>query len=163
MYAILVMVFILSVYCINVISCTCGVIHGIASFDGRAIVWKNRDISGINQKIFFKTGPAYQYLAVGGTDTRMGLNTKGLAIGHSIVEDLRVSFINNVKNHDYILGNLCSLSQCTTVLGQQARGIAKYYDGTPSMTAPIVDGFGNAIYLEVGDKFNVVNENGDSV
>jgi hypothetical protein len=87
----------------------------------------------------------------------MGLNTKGLAMGHSIVEDLRVSFINNVKNHDYILGNLCSLSQCTTVLGQQARGLAKYYDGTPSMTVPIVDGFGNAIYVEVRPK-SMVND-----
>ncbi|MEA3288214.1 MAG: T9SS type A sorting domain-containing protein [Candidatus Marinimicrobia bacterium] len=76
--------------------CTIGVAAGIATPDGRPMIWKNRDTEATasNASVFWSTGDPneFEYLAViSGGNTNLiyqGVNSQGFAIVNSLIDDL---------------------------------------------------------------------------
>jgi len=71
--------------------CTVGAATGRATSDGRPMIWKTRDASGLNNEVVWVTSSAIPYLAVvdaGGSSAWMGLNERGFAILNSASSDL---------------------------------------------------------------------------
>jgi hypothetical protein len=67
--------------------CTVGIVAGLATVDGRPLLWKNRDSDQRNNAIAFFKGPRYDFIGIinAGDTTQvwMGLNTAGFAIINS--------------------------------------------------------------------------------
>jgi len=67
--------------------CTVGVASGIATLDGRPLLWKNRDSNNRDNEVAFFQGPRYDFIGIiNAGDTSqvwMGLNTAGFAIMNS--------------------------------------------------------------------------------
>ncbi len=67
--------------------CTVAVASGIATVDGRPLLWKNRDSNHRDNEVAFFQGPRYDFIGVinAGDTTQvwMGLNTAGFAIINS--------------------------------------------------------------------------------
>ncbi len=67
--------------------CTVGVASGIATVDGRPLLWKNRDSDHRDNEVAFFQGPRYDFIGIiNAGDTSqvwMGLNTAGFAIINS--------------------------------------------------------------------------------
>lgn len=149
--------------------CTCGVVAGKASFDGRPFSWKNRDWNFKHQGVCFESGGKYKFIGLGdnGTSTMMGLNTEGLALGNSTVSDLNVSGGNNKGVMDWLLENCSTVDECRTAFDEATRGVANHYNngtsGHPSFTLPIIGKEGKAIYVEVGSRTKVRDENNSLV
>jgi hypothetical protein len=149
--------------------CTCGVVAGKASFDGRPFSWKNRDWDFQYQGVCFESDGKYKFVGLGdnGTSTMMGLNTEGLALGNSTVSDLNVSGGNNKGVMDWLLENCATVDECRTAFDEATRGVADHYNngtsGHPSFTLPIIGKEGKAIYVEVGSQTKVRDENDDLV
>ena len=74
--------------------CTLALVSAKAAKDGRALMWKNRDTSSLDNKLMLLSGPKYAFTAVvDATDVRGdevwgGLNTAGFAIMNSQSDDL---------------------------------------------------------------------------
>ena len=149
--------------------CTCGVVAGKASFDGRPFSWKNRDWDFQHQGVCFESGGTYKFIGLGdnGTSTMMGLNSEGLALGNSTVSDLSVSSGDNKGVMDWLLENCSTVDECRTAFDEATRGVADHYNngtsGHPSFTLPIIGREGKAIYVEVGSQTKVQDENNDLV
>ena len=150
-------------------NCTCGVVAGKVSFDGRPFSWKNRDWDFAYQGVCYESDGTYKFIGLGdnGTSTMMGLNTEGLALGNSTVSDLNVSGGNNKGVMDWLLENCATVDECRTAFDEATKGIADHYNngtsGHPSFTLPIIGKEGKAIYVEVGSQNNVTDEDGNSV
>ena len=150
-------------------NCTCGVVAGKVSFDGRPFSWKNRDWDFQYQGVCYESDGTYKFIGLGdnGTSTMMGLNTEGLALGNSTVSDLNVSGGNNKGVMDWLLENCTTVDECRTAFDEATKGIADHYNngtsGHPSFTLPIIGKEGKAIYVEVGSQNKVTDEDGNSV
>ncbi len=74
--------------------CTTAVVSGLATKDGRPILWKNRDTDTLSNKVIFVNEKPYSYLAlVNASETSgrivwAGLNSEGFAIMNSVAYNL---------------------------------------------------------------------------
>ncbi|GEM_PF-561962 len=75
--------------------CTIGVATGMATKDGRPMVWKTRDSSPRKNALYYNTTSRYRFIAVidGGSPSSswMSVNEKGFAIVNSTSEDLKTT------------------------------------------------------------------------
>jgi len=95
-YAIIMLIIIFSVdsVIINAEECTTAVVSGLASADGKPILWKNRDSDFQSNKVIYVKEQPYSYLALinnedtSGRQTWIGLNSQGFAIMNSVAYNL---------------------------------------------------------------------------
>jgi hypothetical protein len=75
----------------TVLACTIGVARGDVTADGRPLLWKNRDVSGI-QCVMYDEGYAYSFIGictVGDSLPWMGVNDAGFAILNALSSTCR--------------------------------------------------------------------------
>ena len=113
--------FILLVIAANDISaCTVAVISGKYTRDGRPLLWKNRDIWAVNNKIMYFDGDDYSYMGlVNSVDTTgkslwIGMNDQGFAIMNSNSYNLN---LGDTAEHSGLEGRVIkyALATCATV------------------------------------------------
>ncbi len=74
--------------------CTTAVVSGLATKDGKPILWKNRDTDTLSNKVIFVDEKPYSYLAlvnaseISGRIVWAGLNSEGFAIMNSVAYNL---------------------------------------------------------------------------
>ena len=74
--------------------CTTAVISGLATTDGRPIIWKNRDSDFLSNKVIYVKEQPYSYLGLinsedtSGRQVWVGLNSQGFAIMNSVAYNL---------------------------------------------------------------------------
>ncbi|UCF50677.1 MAG: PKD domain-containing protein [Thermoplasmatales archaeon] len=81
--------------------CAGAIATGSVVKDGRSIFWKNRHMSGEDNKPFFYQGASYKYYGIGQAtgNCLMGINEKGLAVGNFAVD-------GPIENWEYISDGL---------------------------------------------------------
>ncbi len=130
------------------ITCTIAVIHGSATFDGRPILWKNRDIISVEQEIRYFNETPYQFMALvsrGETDRAWaGINKAGFGIVNS--NSYNLPDTNNFGVDDGIVMWL-ALKSCENVddfafLLESVRLINSY-------NFMVIDTYGNCALFEV--------------
>ncbi len=79
---------------LTIFPCTVAVVSGKATPDGRPLMWKNRDTSGLDNKIIYFKGAKYAFIGlIAARDKKAenvwaGINTEGFAIMNSASGDL---------------------------------------------------------------------------
>lgn len=97
-------------------ACTIGIVTASASNDGKARIFKSRDIPSLNVA-HRRTNYPINYIGVGNTTSIfMGVNEKGFAIVNSLSEDLRPRTWDNSYTLEYALGHCQTLQQFEALL-----------------------------------------------
>jgi hypothetical protein len=101
-------------------SCAGGIATGNVVKNGRSIFWKNRHMTGENNKPYFYQGPVYKYFGIGETGgTFMGMNEAGLAVGNFAIDEILDNW-NYISDGtygqtsqimNYLLGNFATVSE----------------------------------------------------
>ena len=132
-------------------ACTVGTASGLATVDGRPIMWKVRDASG-RQQLIYVSGSPYNYLGVCniGGSVYLGLNEAGVGTGNATVAGGA-----NSAPQTYILENCSSMLQIRNYLLTVTDAGGNF---------PFIDGEGNASVFEIDHsswfaEYDAVNPN----
>ena len=134
--------------------CTIGVASGIATQDGRPMVWKTRDyIQELDNLVRYNNSMDHSFIysvGAGSTSARMGVNEHGLAIVNSTSSDLPDGSDSGLLNGGLIkegLGTCLTIEEFqdlldeTNIIGRRTNG-----------NFAIIDSTGAAALFEVGEK-----------
>ena len=135
-------------------SCTVAVVSGSATTDSRPLLWKNRDISPLNQEVrYFSDGSHGGYIAIvttgsGETTTAyVGVNDEGFAIMNSDAPDLNTG---SPQNDGPFMKQ--SLMECGSVTDFEALLIATSGNrGHIWSNFGVIDRSGDAAIFETND------------
>ena len=132
-------------------ACTVGTASGLATVDGRPIMWKVRDAIG-RQQLIYVSGSPYDYLGVCniGGSVYLGLNEAGVGTGNATVAGGA-----NSAAQTYILENCSSMLQIRNYLLTVTDAGANF---------PFIDAEGNASVFEIDHglwfaEYDAVNPN----
>ncbi len=132
-------------------SCTVAVISGKATFDGRPLLWKNRDASAVDNKIVYLKGPKYEFIGlINATDKEAssvwaGINSEGFAIINAASSDLADDEKGGAENGRFMrraLGECASVADFEKLL-QETKG-----QRSVAANFGIIDAFGQASFFE---------------
>jgi len=129
----------------TVLACTIGVARGDVTADGRPLLWKNRDVSGI-QCVMYDEGYAYSFIGictVGDSLPWMGVNDAGFAILNALSSDL--PRIGNGETMRLAL-RTCATRQDFEALLDSTNAIGRETHSSMG----IIDADGEAVMYEVG-------------
>ncbi len=133
--------------------CTIGVATGVATADGRPMIWKTRDTSSKDNEVKYNTSFPVKFISVisaGGTYAWMGVNEHGFAILNSNSVDIDYTEIDNGSLMRDALGTCSTLPDFEQLL-----------DSTNAMVRDthanfaVFDSTGAAAIYETGNNFYV--------
>ncbi len=134
--------------------CTVAVVSGKATRDGRPLMWKNRDISGLDNKMIYYKGDKYGFIGL--IDARdksvekvwAGINTEGFAIMNSASSDLSEEQ-TGMRNNGRFMKR--ALSECANALDFE--NLLNRTNGNRKVAANfgIIDAEGNACIYETSN------------
>jgi hypothetical protein len=133
--------------------CTLALVSAGASGRGRALMWKNRDASDVDNKLMYFSGPKYAFIGLVNASDNLGrsvwggLNTAGFAIMNSLAGDLATEGPSGGGNG--VLMKL-ALGECATVRDFEA--LLSREKGKYALAANfgVLDAEGNACFFETG-------------
>lgn len=133
--------------------CTIAVLSGLATEDGRPIMWKNRDTSWDDNEVVYFDDGIYPYVALvnaGQTNKAwVGLNSEGFAIMNSLSHNFPDSLYGGITNGELMKK---ALQQCATVDDFED---LLWTTSKPGRENPanlgVIDGVGGAAMFEVGN------------
>ena len=139
---------------LTIFPCTVAVVSGKATRDGQPLMWKNRDTSGLDNKmIYFKSE---KYAFIGLIDARdkktenvwAGINTEGFAIMNSASGDLSEGPEGMANNGRFMKR---ALSECANALDFES--LLNRTNGNRKVAANfgIIDAEGNACFYETSN------------
>ena len=135
--------------------CTIGVASGIATQDGRPMVWKTRDyIQEPDNLVRYNNSMDYPFIYVvgaGSTSARMGVSEHGLAIVNSTSSDLPDGSDSGLLNGELIkegLGTCLTIEEFQDLL-DETNSIGRRTNGNFA----IIDSTGAAALFEVGEQW----------
>jgi hypothetical protein len=139
---------------LTVFPCTVAVVSGKATQDGRPLMWKNRDTSGLDNKMIYIKGEKYDFIGlIDARDKRVvnvwaGINTAGFAIMNSASEDLSEGE-NGMMNNGRFMKR--ALSECANA--SDFENLLKLTNGNRNVGANfgIIDAEGNACFYETSN------------
>jgi hypothetical protein len=131
--------------------CTTAVVSGAATPDGRALLWKNRDIDEQNNKVVLVTDGVLAAVAIaslgGSSSVWMGVNVAGFAIENSNSEDLEGTATGG--NGSFMRQ---ALTSCSTVADFEALLVQTNVTGRATQANyGVIDAAGGAAMFEVGN------------
>ena len=139
---------------LTIFPCTVAVVSGKATRDGRPLMWKNRDTSGLDNKMIYLKGERYDFIGL--IDARdkkpeniwAGINTEGFAIMNSASEDLSEG-ANGMMNNGSFMKR--ALSECANVLDFE--NLLNRTNGNREVGANfgVIDAEGNACFFETSN------------
>jgi len=139
---------------LTIFPCTVAVVSGKATPDGRPLMWKNRDTSGLDNKMIYLKGEKYDFIGL--IDARdkkpeniwAGINTEGFAIMNSASEDLSEG-ANGMMNNGSFMKR--ALSECANVLDFE--NLLNRTNGNREVGANfgVIDAEGNACFFETSN------------
>jgi len=134
--------------------CTVAVVSGKATRDGRPLMWKNRDTTGLDNKMIYFKGEKYAFIGL--IDARdkkaenvwAGINTEGFAIMNSASGDLSEG-PNGMMNNGRFMKR--ALSECANALDFES--LLNRTNGNRKVAANfgIIDAEGNACFYETSN------------
>jgi len=130
--------------------CTIGVAAGVATSDGRPLVWKTRDSPSEDNEVIYNTSFPIKFLSVvsaGYSYSWMGVNEKGFAIINSMSADLPGSYNDNGRIMRDALGTCYTVDDFQHLLDSTNVPGARR---TQSNYA-VIDSTGAAAIFETGD------------
>jgi len=130
--------------------CTIGVAAGVATSDGRPLVWKTRDSSSEDNEVIYNTSFPIKFLSVvtaGYSYSWMGVNEKGFAIINSMSADLPGSYNDNGRIMRDALGTCYTVDDFQHLLDSTNTPGGRR---TQSNYA-VIDSTGAAAIFETGD------------
>lgn len=131
--------------------CTAGVASGLATTDGRPLLWKTRDASATDNEVIWNTSGQHHFVSVisaGHPESSwMGVNEKGFAIINTLSTDLPMER-NGLQLHN---GSFMvhALQQCATV--EEFEELLRETNDTGRMTNTnygVLDATGAAAFFE---------------
>ena len=139
---------------LTIFPCTVAVVSGKATQDGRPLMWKNRDTSGLDNKMIFFKGEKYYFIGlIDARDNNVenvwaGINTEGFAIMNSASEDLSEGPSGMMNNGRFMKR---ALSECANVLDFE--NLLNRTNGNRNVGANfgIIDAEGNACIYETSN------------
>jgi len=133
----------------NLEECTAGVAAGIATVDGRPLLWKTRDASFTDNEVIWNTSGEHPFVSVinagNPRSSWMGVNDKGFAIINTVSSDLEAGR-NGPGNGDFMV---TALQRCATV--EEFEALLKETNQTGRSTATnygVLDATGAAAFFE---------------
>jgi hypothetical protein len=134
--------------------CTVAVVSGKATLDGRPLLWKNRDTSGLDNKMIYYKSDKYGFIAL--IDARdkdvrnvwAGINTEGFAIMNSASGDLSEEDRGGGGNGRFMKR---ALSECANA--SDFEDLLNRTNGNRRVAANfgIIDAEGNACFYETSN------------
>lgn len=139
---------------LTIFPCTVAVVSGTATPDGRPLMWKNRDTSGLDNKMIYFKGEKYAFIGL--IDARdkktenvwAGINTEGFAIMNSASGDLSEGPEGMINNGRFMKR---ALSECANALDFES--LLNRTNGNRKVAANfgIIDAEGNACFYETSN------------
>lgn len=136
----------------NFEECTVGVASGIATVDGRPLLWKNRDTNSLNNEVNYFTDGRFKYLALISAgypeDAWAGVNEMGFCIMNSASNDLP-GIEEDVRENGSLMKE--ALKNCVTVDDFEA--MLQRTNATGRSTKAnfgSIDAFGGCAFFETG-------------
>lgn len=139
---------------LTIFPCTVAVVSGRATRDGRPLMWKNRDTSGLDNKMIYLKGEKYAFIGL--IDARdkkpeniwAGINTQGFAIMNSASEDLSEGQSGMMNNGRFMKR---ALSECANILDFE--NLLNRTNGNRNVGANfgVIDAQGNACFYETSN------------
>jgi len=139
---------------LTIFPCTVAVVSGKATPDGRPLLWKNRDTSGLDNKMIYLKGKKYDFIGlIDARDNNVenvwaGINTQGFAIMNSASEDLSEE-PNGMMNNGRFMKR--ALSECANV--SDFENLLNRTNGNRNVGANfgVIDAEGNACFYETSN------------
>lgn len=139
---------------LTIFPCTVAVVSGKATPDGRPLMWKNRDTSGLDNKMIYLKGEKYDFIGL--IDARdkkpeniwAGINTQGFAIMNSASSDLAEETTGVINNGRFMKR---ALSECANV--SDFENLLNRTNGNRNVGANfgVIDAEGNACFYETSN------------
>ncbi len=134
--------------------CTVAVVSGKATRDGRPLMWKNRDTTGLDNKMIYFKGEKYAFIGlIDARDNKTenvwaGINTEGFAIMNSASADLSEEPEGMINNGRFMKR---ALSECANALDFES--LLNRTNGNRKVAANfgIIDAEGNACFYETSN------------
>ncbi len=133
--------------------CTLALVSARAARGGRALMWKNRDASSVDNMLMFFTGPKYAFIGLVNAEDKErrsvwgGLNTAGFAIMNSLSNDLGTEGASGGGNG--VLMKL-ALGVCATVRDFEDLLVRERGKYALAANFGVLDAEGNACFFETG-------------
>jgi hypothetical protein len=134
--------------------CTAGVASGIATVDGRPLLWKTRDGGGASNEVTWNTSGRYHFVSVVSSPTPMvswmGLNERGFAIINTASGDLADTVMAQPGRENGTFMTR-ALQECATV--EEFEALLKATNERGRHTAAnfgVIDATGAAAFFETG-------------
>ncbi len=131
--------------------CTVGVAVGKATFNGRSLLWKNRDTSHSKNAIYYFKGEKFPFLAVinAGDTTQawMGVNAAGFAIMNAEAKDLEGT---RYDDEGFLMKR--ALGTCASVADFESLLVRSNASGRAvTSNFGVLDARGNGAFFETGN------------